>query len=337
MYKIFLFVLFLVTFSFGHGMSEGEKQIIVEGGNLHYIYVGAVHMLWGYDHLLFVLGIIFFLQTFKDIVKYITAFTLGHSITLIYATFNGLEINYYLIDAIIALSVCLIGLINLGTFKKLVYFTTTKMLALIFILGLIHGLGLSTRLQQLPLNKDELLLNIISFNIGIEIGQIAALAVMLVFINLIRKINNFEAFSVLLNSFIVIAGAFFFIQQVSDYKDSLVIEHKIDNLKYTDIVNFTIPAGKDKEYKVWQEPNDKLIFSWHTTPNQIVFYDFHGEPASATNGYFESFKESMGSSQKDNRVATFIGTHGWYWKNESDQDITITLKLAGEYKFINKH
>jgi len=88
----------------GHGMSAEEKQLIMEGGNLKYIWIGATHMLSGYDHLMFVFGIIFFLTRFKDIVKYITAFTVGHSVTLIWATFNEVQVNYFFIDAIIALA-----------------------------------------------------------------------------------------------------------------------------------------------------------------------------------------------------------------------------------------
>ena len=161
--------LFIVGQAFGHGMSEAEKQSIIEGGNLRYMWIGATHMLSGYDHLLFVFGIIFFLTKFKDIVKYITAFTLGHSVTLIWATFNGIQVNYFLIDAIIALSVCYIAFANLDGFKKYLDIKAPNLLAMIIVLGLIHGLGLSTRLQQLPLSEDELLMNIISFNVGIEL------------------------------------------------------------------------------------------------------------------------------------------------------------------------
>ena len=193
-----LLVLFALLFAsqvFGHGMSDAEKQSIVEGGNLRYLWIGATHMLSGYDHLAFVFGIVFFLTRFQDIVKYITAFTVGHSITLIIATFNGIKINYFLIDAIIALSVCYIAFQNLDGFKKYLNINPPNMLAMIFGLGLIHGLGLSTRLQQLPLSQDQLLMNIISFNVGIELGQIAALAVMLLVINLFRQSAYFPSFS----------------------------------------------------------------------------------------------------------------------------------------------
>ena len=207
----------LTTQAFGHGMSEAEKQIIIEGGNLRYIWIGATHMLSGYDHLAFIFGFIFFLTKFKDIVKYITVFTLGHSITLIYATFNAVQVNYFLIDAVIALSVCYIAFANLKGFEKYLNVKAPNMMVMIFGLGLIHGLGLSTRLQQLPLSEDHLLMNIISFNLGIELGQISALAVMLLLIATFRKSHAFKSFSKAANSFLIIAGGYLFLMQMHGY------------------------------------------------------------------------------------------------------------------------
>lgn len=215
---LFLIVAILVAGqAFGHGMSEAEKQSIIEGGNLRYMMIGATHMLSGYDHLLFVFGIIFFLTKFRDIVKYITAFTLGHSVTLIYATFNGIQVNYFLIDAVIALSVVYIAFANLEGFKKYWHVKEPNMLVMIVSLGLVHGLGLSTRLQQLPLSEDNLLMNIISFNIGIELGQIVALAVMLLVLTESRKRKHFQPFSKISNTFLVIAGFYLFVSQMHGY------------------------------------------------------------------------------------------------------------------------
>ena len=207
----------LMSQAFAHGMSEAEKQLIIDGGNLRYLGIGATHMLSGYDHLLFVFGIIFFLTRFKDIVKYITAFTLGHSVTLIYATFTGLQINYFLIDAVIGLSVAYIAFANLDGFKKYWNVKPPNLLVMIITLGLIHGLGLSTRLQQLPLNEDQLLLNIISFNVGIELGQILALTVMLLILAGWRKSASFQPFSRISNIFLIFAGFYLFTMQMHGY------------------------------------------------------------------------------------------------------------------------
>ena len=110
--------LLVPALAFGHGMSEADKLAIVAGGNLRYLSLGATHMLSGYDHLLFVFGIVFLLKTFREIVKYITAFTLGHSVTLIFATFNHIQMNYLLIDAVIGLSVAYIAFANLDGFRR---------------------------------------------------------------------------------------------------------------------------------------------------------------------------------------------------------------------------
>ena len=114
--KIFIFI-FLSTALFAHGISESDIQAMIDGGNMQYIWLGATHMLTGYDHLLFLLGVIFFLSSAKDIVKFVTVFTLGHSITLIFATFMSITMNYYLIDAVIALSVIYKAFDNNGRFK----------------------------------------------------------------------------------------------------------------------------------------------------------------------------------------------------------------------------
>lgn len=212
-----LFALFAASQAFAHGMSAAEKQAIIDGGNLKYMLNGATHMLSGYDHLLFVFGIIFLLTHFKDIVKVITAFTLGHSATLIFATFNGIQVNYFLIDAVIALSICYIAFANLDGFRKYLNIEAPNLVMMITILGLIHGLGLSTRLQQLPLSEDQLLMNIISFNIGIEFGQIAALTVMLGVLALWRKSATFTPVSRASNMILIFAGLFLFLGQMHGY------------------------------------------------------------------------------------------------------------------------
>lgn len=219
--RIFLLALmaalFLPAEVFAHGMSAADKQAIIDGGNLRFLSLGVTHMLSGYDHLLFVFGIIFFLATFKDIVKYITAFTLGHSVTLIFATFNQIQLNYFLIDAVIGLSVAYIAFSNLDGFRKHLKVTPPNPLAMIALLGLVHGFGLSTRLQELPLNQNELLLNIISFNVGIELGQVIALSAMLLLLMGWRKAKSFHTFSAVSNVALIFAGVFLFAMQMHGY------------------------------------------------------------------------------------------------------------------------
>jgi len=340
-----IFITLLALPVFGHGMSDAEKQLIIEGGNLRYIWIGATHMLTGYDHLAFVFGIIFFLTKFKDIVKYITAFTIGHSITLIYATFNAIQINYFLIDAVIALSVCYIAFHNLDGFKKHLNINPPNMLAMIFGLGLIHGLGLSTRLQQLPLNPDDLLMNIISFNIGIEVGQIAALTVMLILIAAFRKNHLFTSFSKVSNVFLILVGAYLFLMQMHGYEHTANAQELADNtdvkkialVKQTkepawkDTITITIPARDDKEYKFQFLKSASFDYAWKTD-KEALFFDFHGEPKGAESGYFESFEKNTLSQSSGSLTTTFEGTHGWYWKNTNPFPVVITLQMRGEYQ-----
>ncbi|HYE94299.1 MAG TPA: HupE/UreJ family protein, partial [Terriglobales bacterium] len=163
-----------------HGISESARQRMLEGGLGQYVVLGAEHMLTGYDHLLFLLGVIFFLKSARAVVTLVTAFTLGHSLTLTAATFLGITANYYLIDAVIALSVVYKGFDNSDGFRRYLDVSAPSLVTVVFLFGLVHGFGLSTRLQQLPLGEPGLamLARIVAFNVGVEAGQIVALVAM---------------------------------------------------------------------------------------------------------------------------------------------------------------
>lgn len=210
--------MFVATFALSaHGMDEGHVTQFIQGGPLDFIYLGAIHMVTGYDHILFLVGVIFFLTSVKDIIKFITAFTLGHSITLIGATFLGLQMNYFLIDAVIGFSVLYKGFENLGGFKKFFNADSPNLLMMVFGFGLIHGFGLSTRLQSIAIGDSLNLASIVSFNVGVELGQIAALIPILVLINLFRKFNSFSFFEKFTNGLLVAAGAFLIVFQLHGY------------------------------------------------------------------------------------------------------------------------
>lgn len=213
----FLWVLILVGQALAHGMDESTQQAMVAATPVDYITIGAEHMLTGYDHLLFLFGVMFFLTNAKDIVKFITAFTLGHSITLISATLGGVTANYYLVDAVIALSVCYKGFENLRGFQSFLEMESPNLLKMVFGFGLIHGFGLSTRLQQLPLG-DSLVLKILAFNLGVELGQIAALLVMLIVLKpWDRESITFRRFSKVSNLGLVLAGGLLLLMQLHSY------------------------------------------------------------------------------------------------------------------------
>ncbi|PIR22547.1 MAG: hypothetical protein COV44_07470 [Deltaproteobacteria bacterium CG11_big_fil_rev_8_21_14_0_20_45_16] len=202
-----------------HGISDADKTAMLSGGYLKYVWLGATHMLTGYDHLLFLFGVIFFLTTFRDIIKFITVFTIGHSITLIFATFMGVTANYFLIDAVIAISVCYKGFDNNNGFKNYLGVKAPSLLGMVFAFGLIHGFGLSTRLQQLPLGDNSLhmLMRIVSFNVGVEIGQIVALAFMLLVLSTWRKTVSFKHFSRVANDGLILGGFILLLMQLHGY------------------------------------------------------------------------------------------------------------------------
>ena len=215
----FLFVLFPLL-AMAHGVSSADQEILNDGGLLSYIYVGAKHMVTGYDHLLFLAGVIFYLSGFKDIVKFITVFTIGHSITLIGATYLGIKANEHLIDAIIALSVLYKGFENLNGFEKYFKVKSANLLLMVFIFGLIHGFGLSTRLQSFDVGTSQFLAKIVSFNIGVELGQILALIPIVFIITQWKSKKSYEAFYKAANFYLVIAGIGLFAYQIYSYLHS---------------------------------------------------------------------------------------------------------------------
>ena len=220
MYLMTATAVLLPMMAMAHGISEADRQSMLDGGYLRYIALGASHMLTGYDHLLFLFGVVFFLTGFKDVAKFVTVFTIGHCITLIFATYYKITWNYYLVDAIIALSVIYKGFDNNGGFQKYFQMASPNLLAAVFGFGLLHGFGLSTRLQQLPLGDDNtaMLLRILSFNVGVEVGQIAALTVMLALLAIWRKRASFARFSFAANLAIVYAGVYLLFTQLHGYQ-----------------------------------------------------------------------------------------------------------------------
>jgi hypothetical protein len=219
--KLFLICsTFASSLAFAHGMSAEDQARILNAGYLEYLRLGATHMLSGYDHLLFLFGVMFFLTRFKDILILITAFTVCHSITLVLATLAGITANYYLIDAVIALTVCYKAFDNLDGFKKYFQTRSPSLVWMVFIFGLIHGFGLSTRLQQLPLGDDRLALKILLFNLGVELGQIAALSIMFTLLTAWRKTESFQKFSAGANVLLMFLGGLLLLMQLHGYQHS---------------------------------------------------------------------------------------------------------------------
>lgn len=204
--------------SFAHDMTDVARDRMASGGYLEVVWTGAEHMLSGYDHLLFLLGVMFFLTRFIDILKFVTAFTVGHTITLIIATYAGITANHYLIDAVIAVTVAYKGFENLDGFKRWLNVEAPNLLLMVFLFGLIHGFGLSARLQEVTLADDPALLGkILLFNVGVEVGQIIALMIMAVAIRAWQKLSVWAKISRVSNIGLMLAGGVLLVFQLYGY------------------------------------------------------------------------------------------------------------------------
>ena len=190
-----------------HGVAGDDQAFMLRNsGPLigPYIYLGAKHMVTGYDHLFFLAGVMFFLYRLKEVALYVTLFAIGHSVTLLLGVLGGLHVNPYIVDAIIGLSVVYKAFENLGGFAKLGLHPNMKAAVLIF--GFFHGFGLATKLQDLAISTDGLVVNMISFNIGVEIGQFLALSLILISLNLLRASGEFMRFAYVVNVALMCAG-----------------------------------------------------------------------------------------------------------------------------------
>ncbi len=188
-----LLSLFSIDIALAHGVTEGDKGFIQESSGmmlLPFIYLGAKHMVTGYDHLLFLLGVIFFLYRLKDVGLYVTLFAVGHSVTLLFGVLQGINVSPYLIDAVIGFSVVYKALDNLGAFRRWFgYQPDTRAATLLF--GLIHGFGLAAKIQDFEIAADGLIPNLLAFNVGVEIGQLLALSAILILMGYWRRTRSF--------------------------------------------------------------------------------------------------------------------------------------------------
>ena len=202
-----------------HGVTAGDKGYIHEVSGMllvPFAYLGAKHMVTGYDHLLFLAGVIFFLYRLKDIGVYVTLFAIGHSTTLLLGVLTGVSVSAYLIDAIIGLSVAYKALDNLGAFKT--WFgvqPNTKAATLIF--GLFHGFGLATKIIEYRMSPDGLVPNLLAFNVGVEIGQLLGLAAILIAMGYWRRTPSFARHAYTGNVILMGAGFLLMGYQLAGY------------------------------------------------------------------------------------------------------------------------
>ena len=205
--------------AFAHSVTAGDKGYIQEVSGMKlipFMYLGAKHMVTGYDHLLFLFGVVFFLYKMKHVAIYVSLFAIGHSTTMLAGVYFGWNVSSYLIDAIIGLSVVYKALDNLGAYQR--WFSVqpnTKAATLIF--GFFHGLGLATKILDYDIAQDGLLPNLLAFNVGVELGQILALAMILIVMGYWRKSSSFWKHAYTANVVMMSAGFILIGYQMTGY------------------------------------------------------------------------------------------------------------------------
>ncbi|WP_293373748.1 HupE/UreJ family protein [Nevskia sp.] len=200
--------LLLSGIAVAHGVAEDDRSFIESSAGLQllpFLYLGAKHMVTGYDHLLFLFGVIFFLYRLKEIGLYVTLFAVGHSSTLLFGVLGGVRVDPYLVDAVIGLSVVYKALDNLGAFKTW-FGVQPDTRAAVLIFGLAHGFGLATKLQDFKLDADSLVPNLLAFNAGVEIGQLLALTAILIAMAFWRRSSRFIGQAFTANLLLMTAG-----------------------------------------------------------------------------------------------------------------------------------
>ena len=215
---LILFCLISIT-AYGHGVDDETQSFLSINKGIafgSFLYIGAKHMITGYDHLLFLVGVIFFSNRAKEIITYVSFFTIGHSATLLFGVMVDINLNAYIIDAIIGLSIVYKGFDNLMGFKK-IFGKQPNTKGAVLIFGLFHGFGLATKLQEFEFDKEGLFTNLLGFNLGVEIGQFLALGFVLLIISFWRQYNSYLKFSKLTNLLLMAAGFLLFGYQLTGY------------------------------------------------------------------------------------------------------------------------
>jgi hypothetical protein len=199
-----------------HGVSAADRAFMEQGGLMAFLYLGAKHMVTGYDHLLFLFGVIFFLYRLRDVGVYVTLFAVGHSVTLLYGVLSGTHANPFIVDAIIGFSVVYKAFDNLGGFQRL-FGVQPDTRAATLIFGFFHGFGLATKLQDFALAREGLVPKIVAFNVGVEAGQLIALTVILVAMGFWRRTPSFRRQAFAANVVVMTCGFLLMGYQIAGY------------------------------------------------------------------------------------------------------------------------
>ncbi len=214
-----LILILLAGNAWPHGVAEDDKAFFEQATGLHlipFIYLGAKHMVTGYDHLLFLVAVVFFLYRLKEVAGYVTLFAIGHSVTLLFGVLSNTRINPFIVDAIIGLSVVYKAFDNLGGFQRVFGFQpNTKVAVLVF--GFFHGFGLAAKLQEMNVSREGLVPNILAFNVGVELGQLLALSAVLIAMGFWRRTPAFGRQAFVANVALITAGFILIGYQLTGY------------------------------------------------------------------------------------------------------------------------
>mgnify|MGYP001000849981 CR=1 FL=1 len=207
------------TEAWAHGVADGDKGFIHEATGVligPFIYLGAKHMVTGYDHLLFLVGVVFYLYRLRDVATYVTLFAVGHSVTLLFGVIAKIGVSAHLVDAVIGFSVVYKALDNLGTLERWLGFQPNPKYATLGF-GLIHGFGLATKLLDFELPPKGVVINLVAFNVGVEAGQLLALSAILIVLGYWRQQPSFTRTAFGANVTLMIAGAALTLYQLAGY------------------------------------------------------------------------------------------------------------------------
>lgn len=177
-----------------------------------FIMLGIEHILTGYDHIAFLIGLIVIGLSFREVIKIITAFTIAHSITLLLAALQFISLNSRFVESVIAVSICYISLENL--FKKEVKYRWL----ITFCFGLIHGFGFASALQELIVGKANLIVSVLSFNLGVETGQLMIFFVLLPVLHLLNQKMEFRKVTAGVSLAIFVFGCTWLVERLFDLK-----------------------------------------------------------------------------------------------------------------------
>ncbi len=214
-----LLLMWPVDIAAAHGVAQDDASFFLTNVGAAigpFMYLGAKHMFTGYDHLLFLVGVLFFLYRIQDVIAYVSLFTLGHSVTLLAGVLWGVQANSFIVDAIIGLSVVYKAFDNMDGFRRFLGFQpNTKIAVLVF--GLFHGFGLATTLQELSLSQEGLVTNILSFNVGVEMGQFLALMGVLIALSFWRTRDGFLKHAFVTHALLMAGGFMLMGYQIVGY------------------------------------------------------------------------------------------------------------------------